>query len=64
MIGLIIAALAFLFGFGMVWHMWWAVPVALIGIFATVVVRSFARETEFVISAVEVEASESHHTRL
>jgi cytochrome o ubiquinol oxidase subunit 1 len=56
--GLFIAAFAFLFGFSMVWHMWWALPIALLGIFATVVVRSFAKEIEYIVPASVVKATE------
>src|SRR5581483_522362 len=49
MIGLVIALCAFLFGFGTVWHMWWLLPVALVGVFVTLVARSFVEETEYVV---------------
>jgi cytochrome o ubiquinol oxidase subunit I len=58
-IGLIIAGFSFLFGFGMVWHMWWALPVALLGIFVTIVIRSFAHETEYIVPASVVQATEN-----
>lgn len=57
-IGLVVAALAFLFGFGMIWHMWWLLPVSLVGIFIAVVVRSFADDTESIVPASVVEATE------
>ncbi len=60
-IGLVIAFLSFLFGFGMVWHMWWLLPVALLGIFVTIVIRSFVDETEYVVPAATVAKSEAHH---
>jgi cytochrome o ubiquinol oxidase subunit 1 len=59
MIGLVIATFAFLFGFGTVWHMWWLLPVALVGIFATVLIRSFAEETEYILPASVVQATEA-----
>ncbi|MDB5195454.1 MAG: cytochrome o ubiquinol oxidase subunit [Parcubacteria group bacterium] len=60
-IGLFIAGFAFLFGFGMVWHMWWMLPVSLLGIFVTILVRSFATETEYVVPAAVVARTEAHH---
>ncbi|KND49201.1 MAG: cytochrome o ubiquinol oxidase, subunit I [Parcubacteria bacterium C7867-008] len=60
-VGLLIAGFSFLFGFGMVWHMWWLLPVSLIGIFVTIVVRSFADETEYVVPAHLVKATEQRH---
>lgn len=50
-IGLLIAALSFAFGFGMVWHMWWLLPIALIGITLTLLLRSFVDETEYIVPA-------------
>lgn len=58
-IGLMVAFLAFLFGFGMIWHIWWILPLALLGIFATVLVRSFASETEYIVPASVIAATES-----
>jgi cytochrome o ubiquinol oxidase subunit 1 len=46
-IGLIIAACAFSFGFAAVWHMWWVLPIAVLGIVATVITRSFVEDTEY-----------------
>jgi cytochrome o ubiquinol oxidase subunit 1 len=60
-IGLVIAACAFLFGFGMVWHMWWAVPVALAGIAGCIIIRSFAEETEYVVPASVIAATEKRN---
>lgn len=60
-IGLIMAFLAFLFGFGMIWHMWWLLPIALVGVFVTIVVRSFATETEYIVPASLVAETEKHH---
>jgi cytochrome o ubiquinol oxidase subunit 1 len=57
-IGLIIAACAFAFGFGTVWHMWWLLPVALTGLIATIVVRSFETETEYCVSKGTIAAIE------
>lgn len=63
-IGLIIAFLAFLFGFGMVWHMWWLLPVALIGIISTMIIRSFVEETEYIVPKALIASTEAGHTRV
>ncbi|HWU24200.1 MAG TPA: cbb3-type cytochrome c oxidase subunit I, partial [Candidatus Paceibacterota bacterium] len=60
-IGLIIAVLAGIFGFSMIWHIWWTLPFVLLGVFITVLVRSFDTETEYVVSAEEVAAHERRH---
>ena len=62
-IGLVIAACAFLFGFGTIWHVWWVLPVALIGAFSTLVLRSFVEEREFVMPAEEIAREEERHPR-
>ncbi|KND50379.1 MAG: cytochrome o ubiquinol oxidase, subunit I [Parcubacteria bacterium C7867-007] len=57
-VGLFIAAFAFLFGFGTVWHIWWLLPVSLIGVFVTIILRSFNDEIEYVVPAQVVKATE------
>jgi cytochrome o ubiquinol oxidase subunit 1 len=62
-LGLFIAVCAGALGFAMVWHIWWVLPVALIAIFAAVVARSFVSETEYVVPAAVVAATEVRHHR-
>ena len=52
-----------MFGFGMIWHMWWLLPLSLLGIYLTIVIRSFARETEYLLPAAIVEATERKRKR-
>jgi cytochrome o ubiquinol oxidase subunit 1 len=63
MIGLFIAACAFLFGFGMVWHIWWVLLPSLVGIFAVILIRSFTKEIEYVVPASVVAATESRRNQ-
>lgn len=63
-IGLIIAVLAGIIGFSMIWHIWWTLPFVLLGVFITILVRSFDTETEYVVSAEEVAAHERRHATL
>jgi cytochrome o ubiquinol oxidase subunit 1 len=63
-VGLFIAFFAFMFGFCMVWHIWWALPVSLAGIFVTILLRSFVEDTEFVVPIALVKATEARHTSL
>ncbi len=58
-VGLIIAVCAGIFGFAMVWHIWWALPVALLGILVTLVARSFVTETEYRVPASVIAATET-----
>lgn len=46
-IGCLIAGASFIFGFGLIWHMWWLVAFALVAMVALVVVRSFEKEIEY-----------------
>jgi cytochrome o ubiquinol oxidase subunit 1 len=56
--GAIIGVLSFLFGFAMVWHIWWLALAGLVGMVAVVVARSFDDNDLRVIPAEEVEATE------
>jgi cytochrome o ubiquinol oxidase subunit 1 len=47
----------FLAAFGLVWYIWWLVVAAALGIVAAMVGRGFARDTERIIPAQEVERS-------
>jgi cytochrome o ubiquinol oxidase subunit 1 len=58
-LGAIIGGLAFLLGFAMVWHIWWLAAATLLAILASIIVRSFDDDTEYRLSAGEVEKIES-----
>ena len=51
---LIIGVLAFGFGFGMVWRIWWMAAISMLLIIATIIVRSFIRSEGYEISAAEL----------
>ncbi len=53
-LGMYIAAGAFMFGFGVIWHIWWLVAVGLLTVIMTIIIRSTDDETEYTISAKEV----------
>jgi cytochrome o ubiquinol oxidase subunit 1 len=53
--GIFIAGFAFLFGFGMVWHMWWLAGVGLVGVITTIIIRASDEHTEYTLAAKEVE---------
>jgi len=48
---IIIGALAFGFGFGLIWRIWWLTALSLLGIIAVVIYRSFARDKGYHLSA-------------
>jgi cytochrome o ubiquinol oxidase subunit I len=62
-LGVVCGAAAFLFGFGMVWYLWWLVAASLLTIAAALVVRSSTDDTEFVIPASQVAAMEAQRLR-
>jgi cytochrome o ubiquinol oxidase subunit 1 len=50
--GIYIAALSFVGGFALIWHIWWLAAVAIIGILALVIIRTTSdEEHEYVIKA-------------
>jgi cytochrome o ubiquinol oxidase subunit 1 len=55
---IIIAALAFVFGFATTWHIWWLAVIGLLGLIVTVIIRLTDDHTEYVIPAKEVERLE------
>ncbi|MGO9568210.1 MAG: cytochrome o ubiquinol oxidase subunit I [Desulfomonilaceae bacterium] len=57
--GLIIGGLAFMFGFAIVWHIWWLVILAALGMLFTVIVRSMDDDIHYIIPAAEVERIEN-----
>lgn len=50
MIGLLIGALAFGSGFGLVWHIWWLSIATFVGIWIVMIIRSFQTRTTHKIS--------------
>ncbi|HEX4774446.1 MAG TPA: cbb3-type cytochrome c oxidase subunit I [Candidatus Saccharimonadales bacterium] len=58
-LGIFIAAFAFLFGFGMIWHIWWLLPIGLVGVISCIVVRASEEHTEYLIPAKEVAEMET-----
>jgi cytochrome o ubiquinol oxidase subunit 1 len=58
-LGIYIAGFAFLFGFAMVWHIFWLAIVCIIGGVVCVIIRTFDEDTEYVVTAAEVAKIES-----
>jgi cytochrome o ubiquinol oxidase subunit 1 len=61
--GLIIAAFAFVFGFAVIWHIWWLAVIGLLGVLTTIIIRLSSDDTERTISANEVAKIESEIAR-
>ncbi|HSW87799.1 MAG TPA: cbb3-type cytochrome c oxidase subunit I [Candidatus Saccharimonadales bacterium] len=58
-LGMYISGFVFAIGFAMVWHIYWFAIVGLIGAIACVVIRTFDEDTEYVLTAKEVEKIET-----
>lgn len=56
---IILAAFAFMFGFGFIWHMWWLVLIALLGFMTTMIVRLTNDDTERLVTVAEIEKTEA-----
>ena len=58
-VAFIIGAFSLIFGFAMVWHIWWFAAFGLLGIFTTVILRSFNYDIDYYVKAKEVEDTEN-----
>lgn len=58
-----VGAFSFLFGFGMVWHIWWLSVVALLALVTTLIIRANDDEPEYTLTAKEVEKLENRRRR-
>ena len=57
--GLINGMLAFVFGFAMIWHIWWLVIVSALALVFTIIARASDDDIHYVIPAAEVERIEN-----
>ena len=56
--GLYIAITSGIFGFAVVWHIWWVAVLALVVVLSLFMIRSFDYDTEYVVSAEEIKRIE------
>ena len=61
--GLINGALVFVFGFAMVWYVWWLAILSALGIIFTLIVRASDDDTDYIVPADEVERIENRRFR-
>ncbi len=59
--GIVIAAFATVFGFAMIWHIWWMAIASFIGIVATWIIKSFDEDVDYYVPVAEVEKLEKQH---
>lgn len=62
-IGLFIAAGAFMCGFALIWHIWWLAVIGLLAVIGCIIARMSNDETEYVISAAEMQKLDEQNTR-
>lgn len=57
--GVYIGAFSLVFGFSIVWHIWWLALVGAVGMIACIIMRSFDEHTEYILPAAEVARMEA-----
>ena len=58
-LGMFIAVFAGLFGFAMIWHLWWLAIITILGVITTLLVRLSDDDLDYTITAAEVEKTEN-----
>ncbi|HKJ09799.1 MAG TPA: cytochrome o ubiquinol oxidase subunit I [Gammaproteobacteria bacterium] len=58
-VGFVIGVLAFVFGFAMIWHIWWMAGVSALGIVISIIVRATTEDVDYYVPAAEVERIEN-----
>mgnify|MGYP003652771778 FL=1 len=62
--GVVIGLLGAVFGFAMVWHIWWLAGLSFLGMIATFIVRSYNQDVDYYVQPDEIEHIENqHHAR-
>jgi len=61
--GVVLGGLAFVLGFGMVWHIWWLVIACGLAMWVTLALRASDDESDFVLTAAEVAGIEDARYR-
>jgi cytochrome o ubiquinol oxidase subunit 1 len=62
--GFILAALSAIFGFAMIWHIWWLAALGFVSVLAAAIAHTFNYQRDFEIAAMEVERIEDGRTRV
>ncbi len=61
--GVVIGAFSLVFGFAMIWHIWWLAIVGFVGMIATFIYRTFDQDVDYWVPAAEVERIENAHRK-
>ena len=57
--GFYIGILSFILGFGLIWYMFWLAAISAIGIIACLIIRLYTKDTDYYVTAEEVEKIET-----
>ncbi|HUO50429.1 MAG TPA: cbb3-type cytochrome c oxidase subunit I [Candidatus Paceibacterota bacterium] len=63
-VGAMIGVCMFLFGFGVVWHIWWLAALALLAAVCCAVAYNFREDTEYIFPAEEIMRQEALRTQM
>jgi cytochrome o ubiquinol oxidase subunit 1 len=53
-LSLAIASSAFIFGFAVIWHIWWMAAIGLVGIVLSIIIRTSNDDNEYKLSAAKI----------
>lgn len=59
--GVIIAVFTMIFGFAMIWHIWWLAIVSFVGMVVTWIAKSFDQDVDYYVSVDQIETIENKH---
>ncbi|MDL2170016.1 MULTISPECIES: cytochrome o ubiquinol oxidase subunit I [Asaia] len=61
--GFFVGAFSFVLGFAAIWYIWWLAALALVGVFATVILRSFNNDVDYYVPVSEIERDQENYVR-
>ena len=61
--GVFIGLFSFILGFASIWYIWWLAAIGLIGIVATMILRSADRDVDYYVPVSEIEHNEEVYSR-
>ena len=59
--GVVISAFSLVFGFAMIWHIWWLAIIGFVGMVATWIVHSFNEDVDYYVPVKQIEGIENQH---
>nr|WP_329808748.1 cytochrome o ubiquinol oxidase subunit I [Gallibacterium anatis] len=59
--GVIIAVFTMIFGFAMIWHIWWLAIVSFVGMVVTWIAKSFDQDVDYYVPVDQIETIENKH---